>query len=328
MQGNSIKGITSRDIWKAKQKITPYITRTPLVYSPALSEMTGANIYLKMENLQAIGAFKVRGAANKILGLTPEQKGKGVSTFSTGNHGMAVAYIANRLGIKATVCMSKNVPHVKVKAIGRYNPQILQNWDSQDAAGVYCYQLEEKEGVSVIPPFDDKDIICGQGTMSLEIIEDCPEIDTAIVPLSGGGLISGVTLGFKLTVPDVKIIGVSQERAAVMIESLKVGHPIEMPEESTLADSLLGGIGLDNKYTFDIVKDHVDEIVQVSEKEISKGIAYIMENHHVIAEGASATGVAYALRNGAIKKGSNVAIIVTGNGISMEAVKQIINENY
>ncbi len=323
-----VKGITSRDIWKAKQRISPYVTRTPLVYSPELSEQTGANIYLKLENLQAIGAFKVRGAANKILSLSEEEKEKGISTFSTGNHGMTVAYIAKRLGINATVCMSRNVPKVKVKAIGRWKPEILQNWDSQDDAGVYCYDLEKEKGVTVIPPFDDKEIICGQGTISLEIIEDCPEIDTAIVPLSGGGLISGVTLGLKMTVPDVKVIGVSQEKAAVMIESLKAGHPVEMPEEPTLADSLLGGIGLNNKYTFDIVKDYVDETVQVSEEEISKGIAYIMEHHHLIAEGASATGVAYALRKGAIKPGSNVAIVVTGNGISMESIKEIVNENY
>jgi len=323
-----VKNITSRDFWRAKKRIAPYITRTPLVYSPVLSEKTGANIYLKLENLQAIGAFKVRGAANKILSLTDEQRAKGVSTFSTGNHGMAVAHIASRLGIHATVCMSKNVPAVKVEAIGRWNPTILQNWDSQDAAGVYCYELQEKEGIVVIPPFDDKEIICGQGTMSLEILEDCPEIDTAIVPLSGGGLMSGVTLGFKLTVPDAKLIGVSHEKAAVMIESLKVGHPIEMPEEETLADSLLGGIGLDNKYTFDITREFVDETVQVSEKETAKGIAYVMENHHLIVEGASATGIALAMREGYIKPGSNVAIIVTGCGIPMSHVKRIVNEHF
>jgi len=323
-----VKDITSRDIWKAKQRIAPYITRTPLVYSPELSEKTGANVYLKLENLQAIGAFKVRGAANKILSLSSEERANGVSTFSTGNHGMAVAHIANRLGVKATVCMSKNVPDVKVKAISRWNPEIKMEWDSQDAAGEYCYELEKEKGVKVIPPFDDKEIICGQGTMSLEILEDCPEIDTVIVPLSGGGLLSGVTLGFKLTVPDVKVVGVSQEIAAVMIESLKAGHPVEMPEEPTLADSLLGGIGLDNKYTFDIVRDYVDETVQVSEEEIAKGIAYIMENHKVIAEGASCVGIAYCMREGVIKPGSNVAIIVTGNGISMEQVKKIINDNF
>lgn len=323
-----VKDITSRDFWRAKKRIAPYVTRTPLVYSPELSEKTGANIYLKLENLQAIGAFKVRGAANKILSLTDEQRAKGVSTFSTGNHGMAVAYIANRLGIRATVCMSKNVPQVKVKAIGRWNPTILQHWDSQDAAGIYCYELEKKEGVVVIPPFDDKEIICGQGTISLEILEDCPEIDTAIVPLSGGGLMAGITLGFKLIVPDAKLIGVSQQRSAVMIESLKVGHPVEMPEEETLADSLLGGIGLDNKYTFDITRDFVDETVQVSEKEIAKGIAFVMENHHLIVEGASATGIALAMRKGYIKPGSNVAIIVTGNGISMSQVKRIVNDHF
>lgn len=323
-----VKDITSRDIWKAKQRISPYITRTPLVYSPKLSELTGANIYLKLENLQSIGAFKVRGAANKIISLTDEQKKKGVSTFSTGNHGMAVAYIANKLGIKAIVCMSKNVPEVKVKNIKRWGPEVKQEWDSQDAAGVYCYELQEKEGVSVIPPFDDKEVICGQGTMALEIVEDLPEVDTVLVPLSGGGLISGVTLGMKMTVPDVKIIGISQEKAAVMIESLKAGHPVEMPEEETLADSLLGGIGLDNKYTFDITKSYVDETVQVSEKEIADGIAYIMENHKVIAEGASCVGIAYAMRKGAIKPGSNVAIVVTGNGIGMECIKEIIDERY
>ena len=322
------KGITSRDIWIAKKRIAPYVTRTPLVYSAALSEMTGANIYLKLENLQEIGAFKVRGAANKIISLSEEEKANGVSTFSTGNHGMAVAYIANKLGIKATVCMSKNVPEVKVNNIKRWGPEINQDFDSQDAAGVYCYELEKEKGVKVIPPFDDKEIICGQGTIALEIIEDQPDIDTVLVPLSGGGLISGVTLGMKLTVPDVKIIGISQEKAAVMIESLKKGHPVEMPEEETLADSLLGGIGLDNKYTFEITRDNVDEAIQVSEDEIANGIAYIIENHNVIAEGASCVGIAYALRRGAIKPGSNVAIIITGCGIPMTQVKEIINTHF
>ncbi len=317
-----VKDITARDIWAAKKRIAQYITRTPFVYSPELSEKTGANIYLKLENLQEIGAFKVRGAANKILSLTPEQQQNGISTFSTGNHGMAVAHIANRLGIKATVCMSKNVPEAKVKAIRRWNPEILMSWESQDAAGVYCYELEKTKGIKVIPPFDDKEIICGQGTMALEIIEDCPEVDTVIVPLSGGGLISGVTLGLKMTIPDVKVIGVSQEKAAVMIESLKIGHPVEMPEELTLADSLLGGIGLENQYTYDIVKKYVDKTVQVKEEEIAKGMIY---NHKVIAEGASCVGIAYCMQEGAIQPGSNVVIVITGCGVSMEWIKRVLD---
>lgn len=323
-----VKDITSRDIWQARKRVTPYITRTPLVYSHALSERTGANVYLKLENLQAIGAFKVRGAANKIMSLTEAQKENGVSTFSTGNHGMAVAYMASRLGVRAMVCMSRNVPEVKVKNIARWGAEIRQDWDSQDQAGVYCYQVEKETGMTVIPPFDDKEIICGQATMALEIIEDCPEIDTVLVPLSGGGLISGVTLGMKMTVPDVRIVGISQQRAAVMIESLKAGHPVEMPEEPTLADSLLGGIGLDNRYTFDITRDYVDELAQVSEEEIAGGLAYIMENHKVIVEGASSVGVAYALRPGQIRPGSNVAIIVTGCGIPMEQVRTVVDTHF
>jgi threonine dehydratase len=323
-----VKDINARDIWLAQKRITPHITRTPLVYSEKLSKATNSNIYLKFENLQAIGAFKIRGAANKILSLTKEQREKGISTFSTGNHGLAVAHIAQKLGIKATVCMSRNVPEGKVNNIRRWKPEILQNWESQDDAGKYCYKLQEEEGITVIPPFDDKEIICGQGTIGLEIVEDCPEIDTVLAPLSGGGLLSGVTLGIKMTIDDVKVVGISMETAAVMIESLKVGYPIEMPEEETIADSLLGGIGLDNQYTFDIVKDYVDETVQVSEEEIAKGIAYVMENHKLIVEGASAVGVAYALRKNAIKPGSNVAIVITGNGIEMNLVKDIINSYY
>lgn len=325
---NKYKEIKASEIQAAADRIRPYITRTPLVYSPALSEKTGAQIYLKLENLQAIGAFKVRGAANKILTLSDEQKKKGVSTFSTGNHGMAVAHIASKLGIPATVCMSSHVPPVKVKNIQRWGPTILQNWESQDDAGVYCFELEEKEGVTVIPPFDDREIICGQGTIALEIMEDLPDVDTVLVPLSGGGLISGITLGMKFARPDARVIGISQEPAAVMIESLKAGHPIEMPEEPTLADSLLGGIGLDNQYTFDIVRDLVDETAQVSEKEIADGVAYIMENHKVIAEGGSAVGIAYAAREGNIKPGSKVAIVVTGCGIDMKTVKEILDERY
>ncbi len=323
-----VKGITARDFWNARKRISPYITRTPLVYSYELSKKTGANIYLKLENLQEVGAFKVRGAANKILSLTSEEREKGVSTFSTGNHGMAVAFIAQKLGIKALVCMSDHVPQVKVNNIKKYGAEILMNWDSQDAAGEYCYDLMEKEGVVVIPPFDDKEIICGQGTIALEIIEDQPDIDTVLVPLSGGGLISGVTLGMKMTVPDVRIIGISQQKAAVMIESLKAGHPVEMPEEETLADSLLGGIGLNNQYTFEITRDYVDETAMVAEEQIADGIVYLMENHKVIAEGASCVGIAYALQEGNIRPGSNVAIVVTGCGIPMNQIKKIIDTNY
>ncbi|MDR0709950.1 MAG: threonine/serine dehydratase [Spirochaetaceae bacterium] len=321
-----VKDISARDFWIARKRITPYITRTPLVYSPGLSEKSGANVWLKMENLQEVGAFKIRGAANKILSLTPEERSRGVAAFSTGNHGMAVACIARRLGIKATVCMSRNVPQVKVDNIKRWGAEILQNWESQDDAGRYCFEtLEKKEGMTVIPPFDDREIICGQGTISLELLEDFPEVDTVLVPLSGGGLISGITLGLKLNLNGVEVVGISMERSAVMIESLKAGHPVELPEEETLADSLLGGIGLENRYTFDITREYVDRTAQVSEHEIAAGIAYVMGQHKLIVEGASAVGAALALRNDTRLRGRNIAIVVTGCGIAMETVKKILN---
>ena len=322
------KSILKRDLWIAKKRIAPYISHTQFVYSHRLSQLTGAAVYLKFENMQEIGAFKIRGAANKILSLTPEEQARGVSTFSTGNHGMAVACMAQKLGMNAIVCMSRHVPQVKVEMMKRWNPTILQEWDSQDAAGEYCYQMEKERGIIVIPPFDDKEIICGQATMAIEMLEDQPLLDTVLVPLSGGGLISGVALGMKLLSDQVKVVGISMERSAVMIESLKAGHPIELPEEPTLADSLLGGIGLDNQYTFDIVRDYVDETAQVSETEIADGMAYIMEEHKMIVEGASAVGVAYAMRPGMIEPGSHVGIAVTGRGVSMDTVEKILEERY
>ena len=323
-----MKDISARDFWTARKRIAHFITRTPLVYSPALSLRTGCNIYLKLENLQEIGAFKIRGAANKIISLTPEQRSRGVATFSTGNHGMAVAAVAHKLGIKALVCMSKHVPSVKVNNIKRWGAAILQEWDSQDDAGKYCVDVLEKEGITIIPPYDDRDIIIGQGTIALEILEDFPEVDTVFVPLSGGGLISGIALCLKSILEDVEITGISMEKSAVMIESLKAGHPVELPEEKTLADSLLGGIGLDNRYTFDITRETVDKTVQVSEKEIANGIAYIMENHKMIVEGAGAVGIACALRKGAVAKGKNAVIVISGRGIDMETVKEILEERY
>lgn len=329
MNNSEVKSeVTARDIWLAKKRISPYVTRTPLIYSHALSELTKASVYLKLENLQEIGAFKVRGAANKLLSLTEEEKAKGVTTFSTGNHGMAVAYMANRLGIEATICMSTHVPQVKINAIKRWNPTIRQIGDNQDDAERLCNQLVAEKGVTLVKPFDDAEIIAGQGTIALEILEDLPDVDTAIVPLSGGGLISGVALGLKSVDPSIKVVGVSMEKSAVMIESLKAGHPVEMQEEPTLADSLLGGIGIDNKYTFNMVKKYVSETAQVSENEIAKGIAFTLAQHRLLIEGASATGVAYAMKEGMIKPGSKVAIVVSGNGIDLSCLKDILSNKY
>lgn len=170
------KNITTVDIWKARKLIKPYIQRTPLIFSKNLSEQTDAFVYLKLENLQQIGSFKVRGAANKILSLTAEQRKKGVVTFSSGNHGIAVAYIAKKLGIKAVVCISRHVPKVKVDAITNLGAKVEICGESQDEAEEHCYYLEKVHGLTTIKPFDDPDIIAGQGTIGLEILEEIPDV--------------------------------------------------------------------------------------------------------------------------------------------------------
>lgn len=308
-----------RDVWEARKRIAPIVKKTPLVYSHRLSEIAEASVYLKLENMHDIGAFKVRGAANKILSLSREEQERGVATFSTGNHGQAVAYVAQQLGIKAVVCISNRVPKAKVDAIARWGAQIEIVGESQDAAGEYCYELEKKHGLTVIKPFDDPFVISGQGTIGLEILEELPQVDMVIGGLSGGGLHAGVGLALKSNDPQIQVIGVSMEQGAVMHESLKVGKPVLLDEQDTLADSLLGGIGLDNRYTFQMVKQYVDQSILIDEDAIAEGMAYMLEAHRMVVEGAAAVGIGALLRRYIVKPGGNIALIITGCNVDLEA---------
>lgn len=317
------QSVTMREVWKARQRISPLISRTPIIKSSYLSELSGASIYLKLETLQETGAFKVRGAANKILSLTPEERERGVTTFSTGNHGMAVAHIAGQLGIKAVICISDRVPQVKVDAIRRLGGQIEVTGNSQDDAEKHCRYLENEHGLTVIQPFDDREIIAGQGTIGLELLEDLPDIDTAIIPLSGGGLLSGIGLALKATDPSINVIGVSMEQSAVMYESLSKGKPVILEEEDTLADSLLGGIGLDNRYTFDMVGTCMDQALLVPEEAIANAMAVMLDKHRIVAEGAAAAGVAALLENKSVISGKNIAVIISGNNVDLSVLMDV-----
>ncbi|WP_126426594.1 hydroxyectoine utilization dehydratase EutB [Brevibacillus marinus] len=317
------KKLSIRDIYEARARITGIARRTPLVLTHALSRETGASIYLKLEHLQEIGAFKVRGAANKILQLSAEQRQRGVTTFSTGNHGLAVAYVANRLGIPAVICISQRVPQAKVARIGRYQAQLAIVGQSQDEAAEHCRTLQQEQGLTLIEPFDDPFVIAGQGTIALEMIEDLPRLDKVIIPLSGGGLLSGIALALKSLDPQIKVIGVSMERAAVMYESLKAGKPLLLPEAETLADSLLGGIGLNNQYTFQLTQELVDDLYLVSEEEIAKGMFYMLEQHRMIVEGASATCIAAIRQHNIVQPGEQVACIISGCNVDLSVVTTI-----
>jgi threonine dehydratase len=315
--------VTMQDIYLARQKIVPLARRTPLINSPLLTEHVGALVYLKAESLQETGSFKIRGAANKVLSLTPEEKARGVITISTGNHGRAVACVAQHLGIKALICIPEGVPSNKVKAIKAFGAELLVCGQSYDEAEEHAIRLCKEQGLTMIEPFDDPWVIAGQGTIGLELLEDLPELDTAIVPLSGGGLISGIALALKSASSGTRVIGVSMDRAPVMYHSLKAGRPIRMEEEETIADALVGGIGLENRYTFRMAQEFVDDAVLVSDEEIAAAMAFVLEKHHLVVEGGGAVAVA-ALLHGRVKEiGCNVAAVLTGANVDMPLLLEI-----
>ena len=299
------------DIETAAERIAGVAVRTPLVPSPELSSRNGAEVLLKLEGVQPTGSFKVRGAASKILSLDPEQAARGVVTASTGNHGRAVAYVASRLGIPAAVCVSENVPAGKIAALEALGCELVIGGDSQAAALDTAASMVEERGMTLVHPFDDPQVIAGQGTIGLEILEDAPGIDVVLVPLSGGGLISGVALAMKALRPTVRVVGISMEHGAVMAASLEAGHPVELPEEPTLADSLQGGIGLDNRLTFDICRDLVDEVVLLTEDEIADGMAFAFRSHRLILEGGGAVGIG-AILAGKVDLPEKAAVVCSG----------------
>lgn len=307
-------------IMRAARMIQNLTYRTPLIPSETLSKESPC--LLKLETLQPTHSFKIRGATNKILNLTDKQRAQGIITVSTGNHGRAVAYVARELGIKATVCISERVPQNKVRSLQELGANVVIHGNSQDDAEVRANELMKAHGYTLIHPFDDADIIAGQGTIGLEILQERPDIDTVLIPLSGGGLISGVALAVKAINPDVRVIGVSMEGSCVMYHSLQSQQPIEMPESDTLADSLLGGIGLDNQYTFSIVQNHVDDIVLVNEEEIARAMAFALHEEQLVVEGAGAVGIA-ALMSGRIQTQGAVALIISGGNVDMSTLLTI-----
>jgi threonine dehydratase len=315
--------VTLHDIYRARQRIAAVATRTPVIHSPLLTERVGASVYLKAESLQKTGSFKIRGATNKMLGLTVEEKARGVITVSSGNHGRAVAYVAHQLGIAAVICMSTRVPGNKLDAIKRLGAEVVVHGDSYEDAEIHALQLQEERGLTMIDPFDDPLVIAGQGTVGLELLEDLPEIDTAIVPLSGGGLIAGIALACKSASPSIRVIGVTMDRAPVMVHSLRAGTPIQMEEEDTIADALVGNIGVSNKYTFRMVQKYVDDTILVSDEEIAAAMAFALDQHHLVVEGGGAVGIAAILHQRATGLGHNIAVVVSGSNVSLPLLLKV-----
>ena len=323
---SSDQHMTLRDLYLARARIAPWIRRTPLVASPSLSALGCARISLKLETTQDTGAFKLRGATNFMRASTNMARARGVVTVSTGNHGRAVAHAARRIGARAVVCMSELVPRNKREAIAALGAEIRIVGRSQDEAEVEAQRLMDEESLALVHPFDDPLVIAGQGTIGIEILEDLPEIDTVIVALSGGGLISGIALALKAASPRVRVIAVTMERGAAMYESVRAGRPVEVEETPSFADSLGGGIGLDNCYTFDLVRALVDDYVLVSETEIVQAIRHLYWNERVIVEGGGAVSVAAVLAEAVPGLTGNVVCVVSGGNIDMTTFTEIVAE--
>ncbi|SFE21954.1 threonine dehydratase [Lentibacillus persicus] len=321
----AINQVTQQDVWNAKRRIAPIVSKSPLIFSEQLSEYTGIPIHLKLENLNVSHSFKIRGAANKILSLSSEEQARGVTTFSTGNFGMSVAYVARQLGINAIICISRRVPKAKVDALKRSGAQIEIYGDSQDDAEERSYQLEKEQGLTVVHPFDDAHIIAGQGTIGLELLEDLPDVDTVIGGLSGGGLHSGLGVSLKSANAGIQIFGASTEKGPAMYESIQKGKPVVIEEQDTLADSLLGGIGLENKYTFNMVQQYVDDIQLLDEAEMGMGMAFMLDKHRMMVEGAAASGVG-AILNNRFTLGSKGVVVISGCSVDTETIMDVMKK--
>ena len=316
--------ITLSEIQQAQQKISTYISTTPQIFSSSLSNKD-QNVYLKLESMQTTGSFKLRGAFNKLLSLSVNQKNKGVVAVSTGNHGKGVAYAAKKLGIKSTIFMSDLVPTYRRSAIEAFGAEVIITGKNSDEADHEAREYTSKNNIVLIHPFDDEQIIAGQGTIGLEMLESLPSLDTVIVPTSGGGLIGGIAIALKKQKPDIKVIAVSMKKGPSMYESLKAGKPVDVIEEETLADCLGGSIGLENKYSFKIAQETIDDFILLDEDKIAEGIKYNFEKHKIITEGAAATSIMVVKDQLSECIGTNVVCLICGGNIDAELFSRIIS---
>lgn len=308
------------DVLAAAQVIAGVADATPLVPSPHMSRVAGHDFLLKLENMQPIGAFKLRGALNAVAGV-PEAAG--VTCCSTGNHGRGVAHAARARGMRAVICMSELVPQAKVDGIRALGAEVRIAGRSQDAAQAEAERLVAEEGLTEIPPFDDPRVIAGQGTIGLEIMAARPDLELLLVPLSGGGLAAGVAMAAKAIRPSVRVVGISMDRGAAMHESLRAGRPVAVTEVASLADSLGGGIGMGNRLSFPMCRDLLDEVILVTEEEIYHAMQVLYYEDRIVAEGACVVGLA-AVLSGKLRVEGPAATIITGRNLDMEMFTRVI----
>ncbi len=311
-----------QDFTTAREHLQKVLLPTHLIYSPIFSEESGNQIYIKPENLQKTGAFKIRGAYNKINKLTEEEKKRGVIASSAGNHAQGVAYAARELGIKAVIVMPKTTPLIKVQSTKKYGAEVVLYGDVYDDAYQKAKELEAQEGYVFVHPFDDIDVLEGQGTIALEILEEMPDAEVIVVPIGGGGLISGIAAAAKMIKPDIKIIGVEPSGAASATEALKKNKVVTLPEANTIADgTAVKRIG---DLTFNCIKQYVDEVVTVDDYELTEAFLLLAEKHKIIAENSGILPLA-ALKK-LTERGKKVVPVVSGGNIDVLMISSMIGK--
>lgn len=311
------------DIVLAANRIGDYIRETPLDFSPFFSSRTGANVYVKLENLQHTCSFKLRGAFNKLLSLTGDERNAGCVTASSGNHGAAIAYAMSRLGVKGIIFVPEQTSPTKVEAIRMAGGDVrFFGTDGLDTE-LHARQFAADEGMVFLSPYNDEQVIAGQGTCGVEISRQLSQVDAVFIAVGGGGLISGIGAFLKSVNPAIDIVSCQPAASAVMTESIKAGRILDLPSEPTLSDGTAGGIE-PGAITFDVCKDVVDRYVVVSEEEIAEAMRQFIDSHHMLLEGAAGVAIAGFTKTANDYKGKNVVIVICGGNISRETLKKVI----
>jgi len=312
------------DIVKAQKILKPVIKDTPLLESRQLCKMTGGNIYLKAENLQLTGSFKIRGAYNKISNLSEEEKEAGVIASSAGNHAQGVALSATKLGIKSTIVMPEIAPLSKVAATKNFGAEVVLHGSVYDDAYGKACEIQKETGATFLHPFDDKYVIAGQGTIGLEILDQLENVDVVLVPIGGGGILAGISTAIKAINPKVKVIGVEAAYAPSMKSAIERGQVYTIDTRATIADGI--AVRRAGDLTFEIIKENVDEFVTVTEEEIARAVLLLLERDKVVAEGAGAVTAAAIMNNKFDFKGKNVVAVVSGGNLDVNLMERIVNK--
>ena len=308
-------------IKEARENISNVITKTPLLYSNVFSKSSNNNVYMKCENLQLTGAYKIRGALNKIISLSQEEKAKGVICSSAGNHAQGVAYASSLMGVESCIVMPETTPYLKVESTKNYGGNVVLHGKCYDDAFIKAKTIEEEEGKVFIHPFNDMDVIYGQGTIALEIFEEINDLDYILVPIGGGGLISGISLAAKALNPNIKIVGVQAEGAPSMALSIQKDKICTLDSVNTIADGI--SVKTPGNKTFEIVIEYVDEIITVSENDIVESFLLLVEKHKLVAEASGVVTLA-ALKKLKVKN-KKVCCILSGGNIDMLTISKLIN---